>query len=177
MTYIVDDNLFDEAFIEIFDDYCTESVPWTYGRKSALNKDNLIWGSTLYEQGGHRNFFAEYILAKFSKKHQLQFEMMSCVLNGQTKDQQTCWHVDLYSEAFDIDKKYTLVYYVNKRWDDSSGQTEIKLPDGQITVINFVPGKVVCFPSKYQHFGAPPYSNNVLRITCALKLTLLGKIK
>lgn len=175
--YIVDNELFDETFIEMFDNYCAESIPWFYGRKSALNKDNLIWGSTLYEQDGPHNFFAEYILAKFSKKYQMQFEMLSCVLNGQTKDQQTSWHVDLYSGDYDIDNKYTLVYYVNKAWNDPTGQTEIRLPDGEIAKINFEPGKVVCFPSKYQHFGAPPSNDNVLRITCALKLNLLGRIE
>ena len=46
-----------------------------------------------------------------------------------------------------------------------------------IAKINFEPGKVVCFPSKYQHFGAPPSNDNVLRITCALKLNLLGRIE
>jgi hypothetical protein len=85
--------------------------------------------------------------------------------------------VDLYSGDYDIDNKYTLVYYVNKAWNDPTGQTEIRLPDGEIAKINFEPGKVVCFPSKYQHFGAPPSNDNVLRITCALKLNLLGRIE
>lgn len=174
MNYIEDDSLFERTFIEMFDEYCSTAVPWFYGRKSAIQKNYVIWGSVLYEQQGPRNFFAEYIVNKFSKKYKMQLEMASCVLNGQTKDQETSWHVDLYSDDYDIDNKYTLVYYVNKDWNDSAGQTLIKLPDNTIAEINFVPGKVLFFPSKYQHFGAPPSLTNKLRITCAFKLNFLG---
>lgn len=174
MNYIIDEQLFDRTFIEMFDDYCINSAHWYYGRKSAMDRDNLIWGSVLHEQGGPRNFFAEYILNKFCKKYNIQAEILSCVLNGQTKDQSTTWHVDAYLGDQELDNKYTLLYYVNKDWNSDAGQTEVKLPDGTILKVDFAPGKIAFFPSKYQHFGASPSTDNTLRVTCAFKLKILG---
>jgi 2OG-Fe(II) oxygenase superfamily len=177
MQYIIDDDLFDQTFIEMFDHYSINTAHWYYGRKSALDRDNLMWGSILYEQHGPRNFFAEYILSKFCTKHNIKAEVLSCVLNGQTKDQQSTWHVDIYSGEQDIDNKYTLVYYVNKDWNDQSGHTEIRLPNNEILKVDFVPGRLLFFPSAYQHFGAPPSVTNKLRTTCAFKLNILGKLR
>jgi len=174
MNYIVDENLFDKTFIEMFADYCATSAHWYYGRKSAMDRDHVIWGSILYEQGGPRNFFAEYILSKFCDKHNIQAEMLSCVLNGQTKDQLTTWHVDAYLDDQDLDNKYTLLYYVNKEWNDPSGQTEVRLPGLEVLSVKFAPGKIAFFPSGYQHFGASPSIDNTLRITCAFKLKVIG---
>jgi hypothetical protein len=171
---IVRDNLFDETFIKLFYDFCITENHWFYGRKSALNRDNLIWGSILWEPGDYRNFFVEYIFRKFLNDQNLNAEILSCVLNGQTKGQHTTWHVDLYdSDVDDIDNKYTLIYYVNSHWNESTGSTKIKVQDKE-EKIDFVPGRVALFPSSLQHCAEAPEAENLLRITCAYKLKIIG---
>lgn len=170
---IVKDNLFDETFIEIFHEYCISNNHWFYGRKSALNKENLIWGAILWEPGDFKNFFVEYIFKKFTKMHNIDAEILSCVLNGQTCGQETTWHVDLY-DNIDVDSMYTLIYYVNPEWDDNSGSTLIKLDHHNTQKVNFIPGRVAFFPSKLQHRAEYPTKENTLRVTCAFKLKLKG---
>lgn len=172
---IVDDNLFDDTFITLFDEYCTSNQNWFFGRKGSLAKDNVFWGSILYEEGWNKNFFVEYIFRKFIDKHNIKAEILSCVLNGQTAGQNSTWHVDLYENENFPDNKFTLLYYVNKYWtDEHSGATIIKIPNSQQEeLVQFVPGRVLFFPSGYQHQGFPPKELNKLRITCAYKLNLL----
>lgn len=172
---IIKDNLFDDIFVNLFYEFCISNNHWTYGRKSALNKDNLIWGAVLWEPGDIRNVFIEYIFRKFAKTHNIDADVLSCVLNGQTSGQETTWHVDLYDND-NIDDKYTLIYYVNPEWTDDSGSTLIKLNDYSNTTkkVNFVPGRLAFFPSKLQHKAESPIKENMLRITCAYKLRLKG---
>lgn len=171
---IIDDELFDKTFIKLFNNFCVSGNHWFYGRKSSLNKENLIWGSVLWEPGDYKNFFVEYILGKFLEKYQLKAEMLSCVLNGQTAGQSTTWHVDLYSGDQNIDDKFTLLYYVNEAWDDPSGDTVIRSDDSREHKIKFVPGRVAMFPSRLQHYAESPAKSNVLRVTCAYKLRMIG---
>jgi hypothetical protein len=172
---IVEDGLFDQEFIDLFYDFCATHDNWYYGRKSSINKETLIWGSILWEPGTYRNFFVEYIFKKFSNKFNVQADVLSCVLNGQTSGQDGDWHVDLYDNDNNIDNKYTLLYYVNSIWNDDSGSTLIRLEDGVTEhIINFVPGRILFFPSRFQHRADGPKSKNLLRITCAYKLELIG---
>jgi hypothetical protein len=169
---IIEDDLFDQDFIETFHDFSTSSNHWFFGRKGDISKSNMIWGSILYEKGDYRNFMTEYIFRRFTNKYNINADILSCVLNGQTKGQSTTWHVDIYENDTFFEKKYTLLYYVNRSWDDSGGSTIIRFPDRQEEKILFTPGRVIFFPSVYQHYAESPESENLLRITCAYKLEL-----
>jgi hypothetical protein len=173
---ITKDDLFDQTFIDLFHDFCVTNAHWEYGRKSALDRENLIWGSVLWEPGIYRNFFVEYIFKKFSETYNIKAEVLSCVLNGQTSGQDTTWHVDLYDDDLDIDNKFTLIYYVNSTWEDQSGSTVLRLDSNTQSEhkINFVPGRVLFFPSGLQHYAESPKLDNLLRITCAYKLKIIG---
>ena len=171
---IIKDDLFDQSFVNLFYDFCMTNDHWYYGRKSSLEKQNLIWGAILWEPGNYRNFFIEYIFKKFSDTCNINAEILSCVLNGQTSGQNTTWHVDLYDHDDDLDNKFTLIYYVNNYWKDQTGATVIKLDNGSQQKINFVPGRISFFPSRLQHYAESPSSENLLRITCAYKLKIIG---
>lgn len=173
---LIEDGIFDQEFIDLFYDFCVTNNNWFYGRKSSINKETLLWGSILWEPGMYKNFFVEYIFKKFSNKFKINSDILSCVLNGQTYGQDGDWHIDLYTNDDNIDNKYTLLYYVNNIWNDESGSTIIKLDDGvKEYKIDFVPGRLLFFPSKFLHKAEGPKSKNLLRITCAFKLELIGK--
>lgn len=170
----IHDNLFDEEFIKLVHSYCKDMPHWFYGRVAAPNNASTFWGCALWEEGMERIFFLEYIYAKFTKASGLKFRMRNAALNGQTSNQFGGWHTDVYdNENTSPEKLLTLLYYVNPEWNDPRGSTWFRLPNGQEQEVKYVPGRVLCFPSSWHHYGDCPEQNNLLRISLAFKLELI----
>lgn len=170
----IHDDLFDEEFIKLVYSYCKDMPHWFYGRIAAPDKSATFWGSALWEEGMERMFFLEYIYAKFTKASGLRFRMRNAALNGQTSRQYGGWHTDIYeNERYTPDRLLTLLYYVNSEWTDPKGSTFFKLPSGEEKEVKFVPGRILCFPSAWQHYGDCPEQDNLLRISLAFKLELI----
>ena len=172
------DNVVDKELINLFYKYTLESNAWAFGRRANPN-DMQFWGQQLYEHPGPQNFFVNYLEQKFRSLTNIHFITNSAYLNGQTSNQQGGWHTDISYDSsgepvpFPINNFLTLIYYVNSSWDDKRGSTILKKSDGTDIEVQFVPGRILVFPSNWQHYGDCPEQSNLLRITCALKLQII----
>jgi hypothetical protein len=179
-SFQIYDNLVDKEMVELFYNYTMESKNWFYGRSAAVG-DARFWGQVLYANPGPRNFFVDYLEAKFKTVTDSPFVIQTADINGQTSGQPGGYHRDVHTHgrvdsngvAF-ADRFITLIYYVNSTWDDPRGSTMLEKPGGIKEEVKFVPGRILTFPSAWLHYGDCPESNDLLRITCALKLELIG---
>jgi hypothetical protein len=178
-SFEIYDNLVDKEMSELFYNFTMESKNWFYGRAATVG-DTRFWGQVLYANPGPRNFFVDYIEAKFKAVSNLNCVVQTADLNGQTSGQPGGFHRDVHTHGrvdssgvpF-ADRFLTLIYYVNSTWDDPRGSTILERPGGIREEVKFVPGRILVFPSAWLHYGDCPESNDLLRITCALKLEIL----
>lgn len=173
---LIYDNLIDRDMINLIYKTCTESTNWFYGR-TGVKGTNKFWGSFLYHPNlnANRSFIVDYLKERLETASGITpLNVRFGTLNGQTSNQQAAWHNDSGGDL-NNDRLITLLYYVNPTWDDSRGSTIIRQPDGEVKEIKFVPGRIVCFPSSWEHYGDCPEQHNLLRITCGIKLEILEK--
>jgi hypothetical protein len=174
----IHDNIVDKEMMQLYYKWTMDSNSWFFGRQATL-EDNRFWGQKLYERPGAGHFFVEYLEKKFKTVSSINFVTNSAALNGQTSNQQGGWHTDMdYTPTGEPntsppEKFLTLLYYVNPTWDDPRGSTILKTPDDKDLEIKFVPGRIAVFPSSWRHYGDCPAQDNLLRITCALKLEII----
>jgi hypothetical protein len=173
---LIYDNLVDQNMIKLIYKTCIESKTWFYGRSGKKNTTKF-WGSFLYNPklNTERSFIVDYLKERLETISGITpLNVRFGTLNGQTSNQKAAWHPDTVGDD-DPDRLLTMIYYVNPTWNDNRGSTMIRLPNGEVKEIKFVPGRIICFPSYWEHYGDCPEQDDLLRITCAIKLEILKK--
>ena len=183
-VYVID-NLFPEWFIDYVHDHTIHAPAWLFGRTSQSNDKNDHWDEELNSDGFVREVPAfsqqifppnaanagdscfKMIYEAFSKSLP-DHDLHEIVVNGQQHFHNTIFHRD------SMDEKYcTVIYYVNKDWQESwGGETIVRTSDENVKVLP-IPGRVVLFKGKLPHMGCS-YNEcyDGLRATVAFKLVL-----
>jgi hypothetical protein len=184
--YIVWDDLFDDIFINELD-FITNGnngqIKWglnNYANRSGYpygtKGTHQFWGNTLFNRKSEDEIINEcpdkiYSMLKFILQDVIRTDLRLDMIqmNGQSLGQEGTTHTD------DAVSKYTLMYFVNSKWEKTwGGSLEFMGEDnGKLITrenINFIPGRVILFDGSIPHRAKAPLVPYVVRKTIVFRL-------
>lgn len=162
------DGAFDETFIQWSAEYFTKRYNWKYGNRSgAVNDEAIFWISVDNEMG--MNIEDDPLVTYIQLVAQREFEyhlneVDDIYLNGHTYELDGTLHSDVPTGKGVGKDLYTLLYMPNFINTDVIGNFEFMR-----NPVEYVPGRLVMFPSIHTHRGLAPKNKSDLRITLAWK--------
>ena len=187
------DNLIEDIFLSNLD-YESDSYNFQFtntgGKQKTWpgdrHKEYRFWGATLYNKHNFLRITDNlpdqiYDLYIYLTKNIIQdsLELIHCQINGQTLGLDGGIHRDNHYPNGKVLYPYTLMIFLNSKWDPSWGGEfqilENNTPTSKVMYnIDYVPGRVLYFDGNLYHRGLSPLKPYILRKSLVFKLSKHG---
>lgn len=166
---IIVDDVYDQEDIKKNERIIQSHARWTYSHSSNSGEED---GVTFFisELDHDECFLTKQIITDFFLEANVKLVSRppDVYLNGQTYGLDGTWHTD----DDELKDRHTLLYMVNSGDTEKIGDFQYIDPSnkGYIETVEFKPGRLVLFPSHWDHRGLAPTTKNKMRITLAYKV-------
>jgi len=176
------DNSFPSEVVEEIDEYIKSHYMFQYGHsgKGKQSGDALFYVADMYQINGINYKIQEDPIVSFIRESGFAMfgirvkEYEREYVNLQTYKHDGGWHTDIGNlgdnEFGDHSPDlYTMLYMPNYNVNGTSGQFELRLPDGEEIKVDYVPGRLLLFRSELWHRGMSSTQLGAVRTTLAFK--------